>query len=101
MVETAQADPNALISIGTVAAMNIASAIGQPLQVALIEKSIKDEITAMSSHFTMAMADVQTAYEIEVAKIKSTFSFVKGNKQIVIGALGTAMLAGFMAGLFA
>lgn len=80
MTEQAQANPSGLMSIGTVASHNIAAVLSLPQEsVPQIEQAIKDEIGAMSSHFTLAVADVQTQYEVEVAKIKSDFVWVEAN----------------------
>lgn len=71
MTEVAQANPEGLMSIGSVAAHNIAAFLNLPAEhVGTIEQAIKDEISAMSSHFTLAIADVQTQYEAETLKLK-------------------------------
>jgi len=74
-----------------------------------VEGAIRDEIQAMSSHFTMAVADVQTGYEVELRKIKegsdavladikSTYNYVKAH-WATIGAAALALLAaGFAVG---
>lgn len=65
-----QANPNGLMHIGAVAAYNIVAALDLPAaHVGTVEQAIKDEINAMSSHFTLAIADVQTQYEAEVLKL--------------------------------
>ena len=102
-----QANPNQLIDIGTVAAANIANAIKAPAEsVPSIKKAIQDEINAMSSHFTLAVSDVQTQYEAEVYKlrakfesdvavIKSEWSFVKSNPgKIGVVAAVVVLIAG-------
>lgn len=101
-----QAQPGQLVDIGTVAAANIAKAINAPdAAVPVIRNAIRDEIGAMSSHFTLAISDVQTgneaellklkaAYAKDVAEIKAAFSFVKSNKALVIGTLAFAALLG-------
>lgn len=72
MTEVAQANPNGLMSIGAVAAHNIAAMLNLDTKhIGTIEQAIKDEINAMSSHFTLAIADVQTQYELEVTKLKA------------------------------
>lgn len=72
MTEVAQANPNGLMPIGAVAAHNIAALLNLPAEhIGTIEQAIKDEINAMSSHFTLAVADVQTQYELEVTKFKA------------------------------
>lgn len=101
MAETAQASPGGLMSIGEVASRNIAQSLGlQPESVKTIELAIRDEITAMSSHFTLAIADVQTAYEIEVAKVKSEWTFIENNQGLVAVVLGIALVVGFVSGAF-
>lgn len=88
MAEVAQAQEGGLMSIGSVAAHNIVAFLNLDAKhVGTVEQAIKDEISAMSSHFTLAIADVQTQYEVEVAKIKSTFNYVKANKALVSGVL--------------
>lgn len=97
----AQANPSGLMSIGAVAAHNIAAILNLPAEhIGTIEQAIKDEINAMSSHFTLAVADVQTQYEVEVAKIKSTFNWVKANKVLVGVTAGVDFLLGVALGHF-
>ena len=69
-----------LMSIGTVAAQNIARALGTPEHAQLIEQEIKDEISAMSSHFTLAFADISTANEIALAKLKDEYEGMRSRK---------------------
>lgn len=67
----AQANPNGLMHLGAIASHNIAQALAlAPEAAATIETAIRDEINAMSSHFTLVFADIQTQYEVEVAKLK-------------------------------
>lgn len=74
MVEQAQANPQGLMPIGAVAAHNIAAMLNLSTEhVGTIETAIRDEINAMSSHFTLAMADVQTQYEVETATLKTKY----------------------------
>jgi hypothetical protein len=94
-----QANPGGLMSIGQVAARNIAAYLNlSDEHVGTIEKAIRDEIQAMSSHFTLAFADMQTQYEQDLAKVKSTFSFVDANKRVVVGTLAAVATAGFILG---
>lgn len=89
-----------LMDIGEVAARNIvmsAEGLAQK-DVATVKKAIANEIGAMSSHFTLALSDVQTQYEVEVAKVKSTFSFVKANKVKLIAAAVALLLVGGLVG---
>lgn len=61
-----------LMDIGTVAAHNIANVLGLGEdKVAEIRQAIRDEISAMSSHFSLAVADVQSSYEVELNRIKT------------------------------
>ena len=108
MVETTQAAaapaaaPGQLRTIGDVAAQNITKALGLPAQAAkTIERAIADEIQAMSSHFTLAIADVQTQYEIEVARVKAAFSYVKANPVKVGLVLASVFALGAIVGHFA
>lgn len=89
------AQPGQLVDIGTVAAANIVRALDLPVEKTLVVRNaIRDEISALSSHFTMAISDVQTNYELDLAKVKAEWSFVKNNKALVIGALTFAVLWG-------
>lgn len=102
MAEQAQANPNGLMHIGAVAAHNIAAFLNLDVKhVGVIEQAIKDEINAMSSHFALAMRDVSDQYEMDVAKIKSTYTYVSANKGLVAIALGTVWLFGLASGLIA
>lgn len=107
---TPQAQPGQLIDIGTVAASNIAKAIGAAeTAVPAIRNAIRDEIQAMSSHFTLVIADVQTGYEAELAKIKagsdavladikSDFNWLKANKVKVVATVVVLVSVGFFVG---
>jgi hypothetical protein len=89
------------MSIGAVAARNIAGALSLgESQVGVIEQAIKDEIQAMSSHFTLAIADVQTQYEVEVAKVKADFVWVKANKAKIFAVATTLLSVGGLVGHF-
>lgn len=99
-----------LMPIGVVAAANIANALSLPAEhVPKIEQAIKDEINAMSSHFTLTFADIQTQYELEVKKledqynaevykIKSTFSYLKANWGVALLLAGTVFSVGALVG---
>lgn len=101
MAEVAQANPNGLMSIGAVAAHNIAAVLNLSTEhVGTIEQAIKDEIGAMSSHFTLAVADVQTQYEVEVAKVKSDFRWAATNKAKIAAVVSAVGLIGALAGHF-
>ena len=94
------AAPGQLVKIGTVAAANIAKALKLPEEaVQVVERAISDEINAMSSHFTLAVADVQTQYEAEVLRVKSAFTYVAANKWRVVAALAGVFAAGVVVGL--
>ena len=91
-----------LMSIGTVAAANIAHALELPEKhVPVIEQAIKDEVTAMGSHFTLVFADIQTQYEAEVARLKSEWTYVEANKLKVAAVLVGLLLLGVLIGRFA
>ena len=66
--------PGQLMSIGYVASMNIAQSIGKPELAPELEAAIKDEINAMSSHFTLAFADIQTTNEVALKKLKDEYA---------------------------
>jgi alpha-D-ribose 1-methylphosphonate 5-phosphate C-P lyase len=96
MTETTPAPQGQLMHIGQVASLNIARALSLGEDKAkVIEQAIKDEINAMSSHFTLAVADVQTQYEVELTKIRSTFSFIRERPAVVGGIMALAFAAGF------
>lgn len=107
MADVAQASPSGLMPIGEVAARNIALALNLPEEhIKTIERSIKDEISAMSSHFTLTFADVQTSYEVDVKKLKadytaeveeirSAFKFVSAN----LGAVFAVSVAVYVVGV--
>lgn len=63
-----------LMTIGTVASRNIAAALSLGEEAApAIETAIKDEIDMLSSHFTLAIADVSTQHEIAEIALKKAF----------------------------
>ena len=113
--------PGQLMRIGYVAAMNISQSLGKPELAGEIEQAIKDEINAMSSHFTLAFADIQAdnernlgklkadhdafvaevkareaaavaEFKAAVGEIKSTFRYVSENR-LTVGAVLVATLA--------
>ncbi len=89
-----------LVKIGTVAAANIVKRLGLAASaVDSVEHAIADEINAMSAHFTLAVADVQTQYEVELARIKSAWNYLEANRAIVILTLAIAFVGGLIAGL--
>lgn len=108
----AAGDQPQIVKLGTIAAQNIALVLNlDEAHVDTIERAIGDEINAMSAHFTLAFADIQTSYDLEVAKIKSaselavkeiksTFSFIEANKWAVIGVTVAALLLGVLVGVF-
>lgn len=60
-----------LMDIGTVAAHNIVNQLGLAEdKVDTVRQAIRDEISAMSSHFTLAVADVETHYQVETTKLQ-------------------------------
>jgi hypothetical protein len=88
-----------LMDIGTVAAHNIALALEMgEKEVPVIRQAIRDEISAMSSHFTFAIADVQTQYEVELAKIKSVFTYIEANVWRVVGVMAGMFALGVIVG---
>jgi hypothetical protein len=88
-----------IVDIGSVAAANIAARLKlDEKRVPEIKRAIADEINAMSSHFSLAFADVQTQYEAEVAKVKSAWSYVRSKPGIVAGTLGLVFLFGAVLG---
>jgi hypothetical protein len=101
-----QAAPGQLVEIGQVAAQNIVARLklgtGKAEAdvanvVAEVKNAIRDEINTMSSHFTLAVSDVQTHYEAEVLKVKSAFTYVKANPGKVASVLSAvAAVAGIV-----
>lgn len=83
------AEQSQLMDIGTVAAHNIAQIIGAGEEkVGEIRQAIRDEISAMSSHFSLSMLDVQDHYELEVKKLKAEFEAkVTGTVQAATSAI--------------
>lgn len=108
---TVQAEAVQLRTIGEVAAQNIANTLKLPAEAAkVVEAAIRDEINMMSSHFTLAIADVQTTYEsetarlkkdyeTEVAKIKSAFTYVEANVGRVLVYSAVVFALGVVVGL--
>jgi hypothetical protein len=112
--------PGQIRTIGDIAAQNITKALSLPESATkTVETAIADEINAMSAHFTMALADVQTYYDSEVAKfdktaaslrsefdsqlaiVKSEFSYIAANPVKVGVAILVLLTAGFLVGHFA
>lgn len=112
-----------LMDIGTVAAHNIANALGLGEdKVLTIRNAIRDEISAMGSHFSLAVADVQTGYEVEVNKLaakyneatgaikaeadkaiataKSDATFLKAHKPFFSSVVGVSLIVGVLLGHF-
>lgn len=95
-------NPVDVVDIGTVAAANIAKAINaHPDTIPSIKKAIADEINAMSSHFTLAFADIQTQYDaavyqakLEYQKAIGAFNFVKSNVFVVGLVSGSLVFLG-------
>lgn len=82
-----------LMDIGEVAARNIALGLNlEESHVSTIKNAIRDEITALGSHFTLAVSQLQTQYELDLAKIKSEWTFVKANK-LQVGLVAAAVFA--------
>ena len=96
------AQAGGLMKIGEVAARNIALALNLGEEhVATIETAIKDEINAMSSHFTLAFADIQTQYEVKVNRLKSEWTYLK-NSPVPVGVFTIVVLViGIVVGHFA
>jgi hypothetical protein len=103
--------PGQLMSIGYVAAHNVAQSIGKPELANELEQAIKDEINAMSSHFTLAFADIQNEHELvqrklkaeydaAVAEIQATWTYVRGNRLTVAAVLLGTLALGVVLGHF-
>lgn len=112
MTETVEnaVDPGQLVKLSTVAASNIAKAIGVGEEhVASIEQAIEDEFAAMSSHFVLAFSDIQHQFEQEkenlekryaegLAQIESGFNFAEKNLGMVLLISGIIFLLGALIG---
>lgn len=99
MAEVNQAQPGQLMDIGTVAASNIILTLGLPASsLQTVKQAIRDEITAMSSHFTLAVADAQESFDNQVAEIKSTFGYAQENWFVLAGAAIVCAAVGFLFG---
>lgn len=95
------AEQGQLVKIGTVAAQNICIALElDRAQAPAIERAIADEINAMSAHFTLAFADIQTQYEAETLKLKSTHRFVSENVWQVLSVSLGLMVLGAVVGYY-
>jgi hypothetical protein len=91
--------PGEIREIGEIAAMNVQKALSLPeSSVKAIQKAMADEIQIMSSHFTMAVADVQTTFEAEVLKIKADFVWVQANKAKIAVVSLIVFAVGYLAG---
>lgn len=109
-----------LVEIGEVAAANIVARLkldaGKPEAevakvVSEVRNAIRDEINAMSSHFTLAVHDVQTQYEAEtvrlkaeyekaIAAVKSDFNWVKANKAKIAAVVSAVSAIAALVGYF-
>jgi hypothetical protein len=88
-----------LMDIGTVAAHNIVVALGlKESDVATVKQAIRDEINAMSTHFTMAVAEQQDHFESEVNRIRSTWNYVNANKSAIAASAFAVWVMGFLIG---
>lgn len=95
----AQAQPGQLMDIGTVAAHNIAEALGLPETAhPTVKQAIRDEISAMASHFTLAAADMQDGFDKQVSDIRSTFKYAEENWFVLGGAAIVCVAIGFFFG---
>jgi hypothetical protein len=110
----APAEKGELIDIGTVAAHNIVNVLGlAEADVTKVRDAIRDEISQMGSHFSLAMADVQTQMELEAKKLESRYtidlsnakadlladySFVKSHWLLVSGAAVLLLAVGAFIG---
>lgn len=90
-----------IVDIGTVAAQNLARALNLPDdKVPAVKAAIADEINAMSSHFTLAFADIQTAHEIAERQLKSTYRYASEHLWSLVGTYVAVFVIGAIAGLF-
>ena len=116
----APAPQGQLVEIGEVAARNVVARLKLDAGkseadvagiVSSVKNAIRDEINAMSSHFTLAVHDVQTQYEAEtlklkteyekaVADIRSDFNWVKANRVKIAAAVSAVSAVAALVGHF-
>jgi hypothetical protein len=92
-----------LMDIGEVASLNVVKTLGLPEKSApVIKQAIRDEISAMSSHFTLAVAELEDQFDAkirdaqaEVKRIKSAFNYAKENPLVIWAFAATMFVAGF------
>lgn len=88
-----------LMDIGEVASRNIVQALGlNQSDVPTVKQAIRDEIQAMSSHFTMAVSDAQFQMEQSVREIKSTYRYARDNVYAILGYSFAVFAVGFLLG---
>lgn len=75
MTDEKGCNPDEVVSLGTVAAQNIAARLGieNPKEIDDIRIAISDEMNTMGSHFTLAFADIQAQYEHNVLEAKKSY----------------------------
>lgn len=102
MAEKESAPNGQLMDIGTVAAMNIRMALGLAEgSVPVIKRAIQDEISAMSSHFTLAVAEANDSYEMQIRELTGSFNFIKENAMKVWCVAAALLVLGVVVGHFA
>jgi len=95
-----------LIDIGTMAARNLVAAL--ELKGENVEKTVRDsirmEIGAMSTHFALAHAELETAYEANVLRLRNEYKlavvWLEQRKTSIIAVVSTTFLLGVLAGHF-
>lgn len=106
MAEANAAPRGQLIDIGTVAANNIAVALGLPgSSVPTVRDAIRDEIRAMSEHFTLVVTDMTNQFEIQthdfatkVAELKSGYRYAREHKFALLAWNAATVVVGFLLG---
>lgn len=98
---TAPPAQGTLVDVKDVVAENIAKSIGliaTEAEVATIRQHVEDELSAIHTHFALAVQDVQHAYEAALIDAKSGFSFVREHPVALGLVSGALMILGAVLG---
>lgn len=99
MSEAVQLPGGTIAPLGHIAALNIQGALkasGVEADAGVIEQHIRDEIQALGSHFTLAVADVQTQAEHDLLTVKRSIAgrvAAIAAQKWVIGGIAAAVFA--------
>lgn len=105
MTEPVELPGGTIVPIGHLAANNIHQALkarGIDAGVEAIEAAIKDEIQMMSSHFTMAFAEIEAQAQHDLLAVKHSYAGLVArawaNKWVVAGAVAAVFAVGVVIG---